>query len=223
VAEIVWIPANASGVLIWNITAATATDHTQTVGADPYAVVPGSLSEGLKIYNTAGNTRLFAALGSSINLPDADGGTAGKQVATLHIAANDGIFTWANAIVGENGVQYTGIGGSKSSLKLADMNGDGAVNGLDVTPFVQVLTDLPAYQLAFPGLDGVGRGNINGDADANGLDVTPFVGCVTGGGCPGAGGGSALVGGSTVVPEPASAVLMAFGALVIAMVRRVRK
>ena len=207
--------------LLWNITDATPADHTQNAGSNPYATPANSFTSGL--FLDPANPRLFAALGSTVALPDADGVTAGKQVNVLHIAASDGIFSWANAIVGENGVQNTGISGSKSSILRADMNGDGLVNGLDVNPFVSVLTDLAAYQALFPGLDGVGRGNINSDVDANGLDVNPFVACVTGGGCaPGAGSGASLGGGSSV-PEPTSAVLVVLAGLGLAVGRRVRR
>jgi hypothetical protein len=148
-----------------------------------------------------------------------DGALAGKQVATLHIAASDGILSWDEVIIGEDDIQYFDIDGSFNSVTLADMNGDGAVNGLDVTPFVQVLTNLAAYQAARPGLDGVARGNINGDNDANGLDVTPFVGCVTGGGCP-PGGGAIVAGGGSVVPEPTSFLLVVLGSMMVAFFGR---
>jgi hypothetical protein len=169
-------------------------------------------------------TRLFAALGSDTNMPDVDGGLAGRQIATLHIASSDGIFSWTDAVLAESGVN-TLVSGSRNSIRLADMNGDGNVNGLDVTPFVQVVANLALYQAAFPGLDGVGRGNINGDADANGLDVTPFVTCVTMVGCPGSGGGSGGGGGvaASAVPEPGSILLALIGAAALGFVRRGRR
>ena len=53
---------------------------------------------------------------------------------------------------------------------LGDLNGDGAVNLLDVAPFVDLLAD-GGFQPA---------GDINGDGAVNLLDVTPFVNLLSG-------------------------------------------
>jgi hypothetical protein len=195
--------------LLWN-TKQSASDLEQNIGANPFT---GTQTEGLWL-NTA-NNRLFAALGSDVNMPDADAGLAGRQVRTLHIASNDGVLNWSNLKIAESGTLAATLSGSFSSIRKADMNGDGVVNGLDVTPFVQALTNLSAYNTAFAGLDGVARADINGDGAANGLDVTPFVSCVTGGGCaPGAGSGGIS---ASVVPEPASTFLLLMGSVAAVM------
>ena len=192
--------------LLWN-TQQSAANLTQNGGANPFA---GMTTDGLWM-NTA-NNQLFAALGSDVNMP--------TPVKTLHIASNDGVLSWSNLLIAENGTIAATLSGSLSSIIKADMNGDGVVNGLDVTPFVQALTNLPAYNAGFAGLDGVARADINGDGAANGLDVTPFVSCVTGGGCaPGAGSGGLS---ASVVPEPASAFLLLMGSLAAAMFGRRR-
>ncbi|OHB80392.1 MAG: hypothetical protein A2W31_18925 [Planctomycetes bacterium RBG_16_64_10] len=60
---------------------------------------------------------------------------------------------------------------------LGDVNGDGAVNGLDVDPFVDVLLGgAPDRATEF-------RSDMNGDGTVNGIDVAPFEDAVvTGGG-----------------------------------------
>ena len=64
---------------------------------------------------------------------------------------------------------------------LADMNFDGAVNGLDVSPFVKGITN-PSGYFSDWGLGGYVHGDMNGDGVLNGLDVDLFVAAVTGGG-----------------------------------------
>ena len=58
---------------------------------------------------------------------------------------------------------------------IGDVNGDGAVNGLDVDPFVQVVLD--------GGADAATefRSDINGDGAVNGLDVGPLVDAILAG------------------------------------------
>jgi hypothetical protein len=60
-----------------------------------------------------------------------------------------------------------------------DMNCDGVVNNQDISPFVQALTDLPAYLAAFPGCDPL-AGDINNDGLLNNQDIAPFVSLLTG-------------------------------------------
>jgi hypothetical protein len=75
---------------------------------------------------------------------------------------------------------------------LGDVNLDGEVNGLDVDPFVVLVTD-GTYQT---------EGDMNGDGAVNGLDVDPFVAAVVGGG-------------TQQVPEPSTLVLAALGLLAL--------
>lgn len=72
---------------------------------------------------------------------------------------------------------------------LGDVNLDEEVNGLDVDPFVSLVTS-GTYQ---------DEGDMNGDGEVNGLDVDPFVEAVVGGGV-------------AAVPEP-SALLLTLAAL----------
>ena len=91
-----------------------------------------------------------------------------------------------------------------SPLILGDLDGDGAVNNNDITPFVLALTDLPAYHALY-GLYGEAAGDIDQDGALNNNDITPFVALLTGG---------------TAVPEPASLAALGLGGL--ALIRRRR-
>jgi hypothetical protein len=73
-------------------------------------------------------------------------------------------------------------------ILLGDVNGDGEVNGLDVEPFVELVTS-GTYQA---------EGDMNGDSVVNGLDVDPFVTTVVGGGVQ-------------HIPEPSTLLLALIG------------
>lgn len=64
-----------------------------------------------------------------------------------------------------------------------DMNCDGAVNTLDIAPFLLALTNLPAYQQQFPTCNPL-NGDVNHDLLLNGGDINKFIACVFNGGCP---------------------------------------
>lgn len=207
--------AAGSGNLLWNITdPANAANTTQNVGLNPFN---STEMEGLNIDTVA--KRIFAALGSTVNLPDADGTTAGKQVNTIHISSSDGRFTWTDAIVGENGVQYE-LSGSTTSIIRGDMNGNRARNFLDVAPFGQALSNPAGYAAMFPGLDRVARGDMNANGALNFLDVAAFgaclsnpVNCMPNPTGSGAGGDTLAVGGGNNVPEPGTLALAGLGML----------
>jgi hypothetical protein len=75
---------------------------------------------------------------------------------------------------------------------LGDVNGDGAVNGLDVDPFVALVLS-GAYQV---------EADCNFDTEVNGLDVDCFVALVIGGG-------------AESVPEPSALVLVVTAVLAL--------
>jgi len=65
---------------------------------------------------------------------------------------------------------------------LGDMDGSGAVNNNDISPFVLALTNRPQYLIDFPGIDPDVVGDIDGSGALNNNDITPFVALLTGGG-----------------------------------------
>ncbi|TWT45078.1 hypothetical protein RAS1_14990 [Phycisphaerae bacterium RAS1] len=66
------------------------------------------------------------------------------------------------------------------SIRLGDMDCDGAVNVLDINPFIQALVNPAAYAAAHPLCD-LGNGDINRDGNVDVLDINPFVALLQGG------------------------------------------
>jgi len=103
-----------------------------------------------------------------------------------------GIWLDVRADPAYSGAQFTLNIDSFVRILNGDMNDDGAVNGLDVNPFVEALlagsTDY--------------RGDMNDDGMINGLDVDPFVAAVLSGGAA-----------TYAIPEPSAIALLFIGLL----------
>jgi hypothetical protein len=123
----------------------------------------------------------------AFDVPEADG-------------RNDVYFAWESAsggVVDETeGLWWAidsitvSVGGGGTTPVLGDVNLDGVVNGLDVDPFVGLVTS-GTFQA---------EGDMNEDGVVNGLDVDPFVAKVVGGG-------------AQAVPEPGTLGLLVLGGL----------
>jgi len=89
-----------------------------------------------------------------------------------------------------------------SSVLLGDVNNDGAIDNLDITPFITALAsaDEAAFLVDFP-QGSYSAADVDTSGSPDNLDITPFISLLTG-----QGSGSA-------VPEPASLALLAAGAL----------
>ncbi|OHB80486.1 MAG: hypothetical protein A2W31_01030 [Planctomycetes bacterium RBG_16_64_10] len=80
------------------------------------------------------------------------------------------------------------------------MNLDGAVNGLDVNPFVHAVISEPFNPY----------GDMTGDGVVTGLDVAPFVAAV-------------IAGGAQIVPEPSTLALATIALLGLLCWQRKRR
>jgi len=95
-------------------------------------------------------------------------------------------------------------------LARGDVNADGNVDTMDVTPLVEaLLKDEATFEALYP--DGsYWAADVNADGNVDTLDITPFVDLLTGGGG----------GGPTAVPEPATMTFIALAALALPRRRR---
>ncbi|TWT42411.1 hypothetical protein RAS1_35430 [Phycisphaerae bacterium RAS1] len=66
------------------------------------------------------------------------------------------------------------------AFALGDLNCDGAVNVLDINPFILALSDPAAYAAAYPTCE-IANGDVNGDGNVDVLDINPFVALLSGG------------------------------------------
>ena len=64
---------------------------------------------------------------------------------------------------------------SSPSVLVGDMNGDGFINFLDISPFILALTDSAAYRTVYPALDPDVSGDTNGSGNINFLDISGFI------------------------------------------------
>ncbi|TWT41771.1 hypothetical protein RAS1_28930 [Phycisphaerae bacterium RAS1] len=62
----------------------------------------------------------------------------------------------------------------RDNFAAGDMNCDGAVNILDINPFVLALQARTLYEAQYPDCD-YSNADMNGDGDADILDINPFV------------------------------------------------
>ena len=92
-----------------------------------------------------------------------------------------------------------------------DLNGDDLINFDDLVPFVTALTDVAAYEAAFPGLYPTSC-DIDGDGLCNFADLGPFGALLT--------TASASSSGAASVPEPCSLSICCAGLCVMLARRR---
>jgi hypothetical protein len=188
--------APGSAYLVWNSTGYRQ-DHEQIPGYNPFT---GGVTEGLWI--DAPNLRLFASLASWDDpRPDAltdETNFPGQQVRVLHVVTSDGILNWTDAIVAENGVEYTGISGSADSIVPGDMSANGNRNQgapgdlsyvrtgasqnpttlLDISGFLAAAgttAQTEAYAATHPGLNIERRGDCTGNGMTTLSDVVCFL------------------------------------------------
>ena len=90
-----------------------------------------------------------------------------------------------------------------------DVNGDGNVDNLDITPFIYALVNgEAAFNAAYP-LGEFWAADCKIDGNIDNLDITPFVALIAGGG--------------QAVPEPITIGLLAVGGVAVVLRRRPRR
>jgi hypothetical protein len=176
---------------------------TVLVGSALSDVLPSNVAAGFQV-------RLFSGTYTP-GSPVAFSASPGSPITGSAILSVTGIGT------GVNTMQPTNAGGvwtddppgdptdvvlptsfSYSQFMLGDMDRDGDVDGDDINPFVQGLSDPAGFQTTF-GYTPESRGDMDLDGDLDGDDINPFV--------------AVLSGSITAVPEPGSIGLFALAGL----------
>jgi hypothetical protein len=178
--------ATGSSVTITNL------DGTVKVGRRDGSIIP--YTGLMNIENMAGDILLDNGLAGATPAIQIQTKTHDALVVVNNDGYNEGLDCW-NGIVQVGTKQYSAeyrpVNLWLASCRVSDTNGDGTVNGYDIDPFVQLLTDPAGYCAAFPGLCGEGydadpeifaqhgsavyRGDANCDGRLNGYDIDPFV------------------------------------------------
>ena len=96
-------------------------------------------------------------------------------------------------LCGDTGGQYALAWYGRDLLR-GDVNGDGSVDNLDITPFVEAASGDKATFLSLHPEGAYWAADVNADGNVDNLDITPFV--------------DMLAGGAAAAPEPAAAALM---------------
>jgi len=142
----------------------------------------------MEAFDVSGNS-----LGFTVASDSTDGLTLSLTFPGIHsvrLTQNSAVFGFDGTIGFDNLSFNTVTAVVESGCDLGDVNMDGAINGLDVAPFVTLVTG-GIYQC---------EGDMNEDGAVNGLDVAPLVAAIIGGG-------------AAAVPEPSTMILAAFGLL----------
>ena len=177
-------------------TAASAYTAANVPGTPAVAVSAGrSLSIGLDAGGNPANTE-FAIQCTSTTDPAWNGQYVGAGGIPSATAVWQNAGAWGSVVVSglvghtqycfavkaRNGDQVEtafSTGACATTLRLGDMNCDGAVNFTDINPFVLALSDPAGYAAAYPGCNILG-GDINDDGSVNFTDINPFVALLAG-------------------------------------------
>jgi len=112
-------------------------------------------------FSAAPEEGVDSAFGSSFDFTQLDNG-----VPTLSVSGSNGSVTASNGDVGSPGFADA----ASQAILLGDINGDGVVNFLDITPFIAIQTT-GAFQA---------EADIDMNGEVNFLDISGFIGILSG-------------------------------------------
>ncbi|MCG3129040.1 MAG: hypothetical protein CHACPFDD_03949 [Phycisphaerae bacterium] len=105
--------------------------------------------------------------------------TGATQFDDQSAAPNRTYWYWVKAIGDCGASDFSMSETGSAACGLGDLNCDGSVNGFDVEPFVQALSDPPSYAVEHSNCDSA-LADVNGDGSLNGFDIDGFVGLLGG-------------------------------------------
>jgi len=144
-------------------------------GLTPFDPDPSHVEEGRQIWN--GTLKIYV---NDVVVASAAGGYVPNDDGFGPLIGQLRSFTGITPNLGVDNILITGR--FPGAGLLGDMDGSGAVNNNDISPFVLALTDRPTYEATYPGIDADVVGDIDGSGTLNNNDITAFVQLLTGGG-----------------------------------------
>jgi hypothetical protein len=227
----VYSPGNSPGI----VTASQVTfDNTPVTSGSPILMMelagttPGTAYDQLHV---SGKLSLGGILqvslvdnfsptaGASTSFDILDWGTLSGKFSSVQLSSLNAPLGWDTSQL-----YLTGIITATAYLP-GDINRDGQVTVADISALMTALSDLSGYQSSHPDMSDPQHllevADVDGDGRVTNADIQALISLVANNSVSGISGGSG--GGSVAaVPEPASIVLLSFGALAIAFRRRCR-
>jgi hypothetical protein len=195
------------------------TDGTDLEIAVDALAVGGNLNSGTDIkFNPANGMLGVVIAGVRVREFDVTNGTFFREFPAITNPTFSGM----------EGIDYQRIADVIEPFILGDLDDDGDVDNFDILAFELALTNPSGYAAAYPGVDREERGDINEDDAFDNGDIAPFETLLTGAPLMAGLDGSPSIFGAAMlsmkaqalgveVPEPASLVALALGAVILTL------